>query len=108
MTKTTKQRPERDGSARGSGWSPMMSGSSYDREEDEWWREREVGMIERALAENGVLQRRDLGRLIGCRYWGPGRFRRALQAAVDRGRAKRVGFGRYALSDEALDEHASA
>ena len=80
----------------GGGWAPGMVSSAYDREEDEWWREREVGMIERALQERGEMRRRDLGNLIGCKYWGPGRFRRALNAAVKQGRIERVGFGRYA------------
>ncbi|MDQ3866702.1 MAG: hypothetical protein M3304_07715 [Actinomycetota bacterium] len=81
------------------GWSPEVSGSAHFRDEDEWWREREVEMIERALADRGEMRRRDLGNLIGCKYWGPGRFRRALAAAVEEGRIRRVGFGRYAPAE---------
>ena len=103
----TPTRRERTGGGGPASWSPHMSGSTYDREEDEWWREREISMLERALSEHGVLRRRELGDRTGCRYWGPGRFRRALQAAVDEGRIKRVGFGRYALSDRALEDYAS-
>ena len=80
----------------GGGWAPEISGSVHDREEDEWWQEREIGMIERALQERGEMRRRELGNLIGCKYWGPGRFRRALSTAVEGGRIERTGFGRYA------------
>ena len=104
---TTPQRSRQRREAGLSGWAPYMSASTHDREEDEWWRRREIEMIERALGERGVLQRRELGKLVGCRYWGPGRFRRALQAALDQDRIQRVGFGRYALSDRALEENAS-
>jgi hypothetical protein len=66
-----------------------------DPEENEWWLEREIDIIRRALDEEGEMRRRDLGRLIGCKYWGPGRFSGALKAAVDRGAVEHIGFGRY-------------
>ena len=92
MSETANEEPRRGA---GGGWGPAIVSSAYDREEDEWWREREIGMIERALQERGEMRRRDLGNLIGCKYWGPGRFRRALNHAVKQGRIERTGFGRY-------------
>jgi MFS family permease len=50
--------------------------------------EREIDAIARALQERGPLEREELKRLVGGRYWGPGRFREALRAAVREGRAK--------------------
>lgn len=32
------------------------------------------------------MRRRDLGREVGCRYWGPRRFARALRAGIEEGR----------------------
>ena len=70
----------------GSGWSPFLSSSSSDIEENDQYLQREIEMLERAVAEQGELRRRELGRLVGCKYWGPGRFGRALKAAVREGR----------------------
>jgi hypothetical protein len=58
--------------------------------EDEETLDHEIESIARALDEHGVTGRADLARLVGARYWGPGRFRRALQEAIDEGRAVRV------------------
>ena len=78
------------------GWSPFLSSSSRgDLDEDEYYLEREIAMIERALREQGVLARRELGRQVACRYWGPGRFGRALRAAVRQGRIARPSRGHY-------------
>ena len=76
-------------------WSPLQPGSSYDRDEDRYWLEREITLLESALQEHGEMRRGELGELLGCKYWGPGRFARALRAAVDQGRVKHPGFGRY-------------
>ena len=45
--------------------------------------------------EHGELSRRELGRVVGCRYWGPGRFGRALRVAVRDGRIRRLRRGMY-------------
>jgi hypothetical protein len=76
-------------------WSPLQSGSTYDPEEDRYWLEREITLLERALQDKGEMRRRDLGDLVGCKYWGPRRFARALKAAVDRNRIQHAGIGRY-------------
>ena len=41
------------------------------------------------LEEHGPLEREELKRLVGGRYWGPGRFRAALRAATEEGKAVR-------------------
>jgi hypothetical protein len=78
------------------GWSPFLSSSSRgDEDEDTHYLEREIDMLERAVREQGMLRRRELGRLVACRYWGPGRFGRALRAAVKRGRLSHPRRGYY-------------
>jgi hypothetical protein len=51
--------------------------------------DREIDLIGRVLEEHGELERNELKRLVGARYWGPGRFRDALRAAIREGRAAR-------------------
>jgi hypothetical protein len=90
------ERAQRHAGDRGSGYSPRMMGSSGTSADDrERWLGREIDMLQRALEEHGELKRGDLGRLVGCRYWGPGRFSAALRAAVARGAIEHTGFGRY-------------
>ncbi|MBV9338472.1 MAG: hypothetical protein JO262_11560 [Solirubrobacterales bacterium] len=79
-------------------WSPLQPGSTYEPGEDRYWLDREMTLIERALEDKGEMRRSELGELIGCKYWGPGRFARALKAASEQGRIKHSGFGRYAPS----------
>jgi MFS family permease len=59
-------------------------------------RDREIEIIERALDDHGVAGRKELARRVGGRYWGPGRFRGALQEAVAEGRVKRLRHDQYA------------
>lgn len=79
-----------------SSYTPFPSSSSQDRDENEFWLDREMSLIERALDDRGEMRRRELGDLLGCKYWGPRRFANALKAGVEQGRFKRVGYGRYA------------
>jgi MFS family permease len=58
--------------------------------------ETEVGIITRALAEHGETDRRELARLVGARFWGPGRFSQALHAAIEQGQARPVSRNRIA------------
>jgi hypothetical protein len=76
-------------------WSPLTPSSGGEAEEDRYWLGREISLLERALADKGEMRRRDLGELVGCKYWGPGRFARALRAAVQEGRISHTGVGRY-------------
>jgi endo-1,4-beta-D-glucanase Y len=63
---------------------------------DEIALDHEISMISRALAEHGTLDRRELGRLVGARYWGPGRFSAALREAIAEGEAQAVSRHRIA------------
>jgi hypothetical protein len=62
---------------------------------DEHELDREIEIVARAVAENGETDRRELARLVGARYWGPGRFREALGEAVAEGRVRRLGRSTY-------------
>ena len=79
----------------GGPWSPFLSSSSADVEESDKYLKREVEMLERAVADRGELPRRELGRIVGCKYWGPGRFGRALKVAVREGRVGHPRRGFY-------------
>ena len=79
----------------GGGWSPFLSSSSVDVEQSDKYLRREVEMLERAVADQGEVRRRELGRLVGCKYWGPGRFGRALKVAVRDGRLSHPRRGFY-------------
>ena len=48
------------------------------------------------LTEEGETARKDIGEKLGCKYWGPTRFRNALREGVKRGAFRKVGSGRYA------------
>ncbi len=73
-----------------------MASSSLDDAED---LDREIAAISQALDEHGPTERRDLARLVGARYWGPGRFRAALRDAVEEGYARRVARSTFAPSE---------
>jgi hypothetical protein len=77
------------------GWSPFLSSSASDVEENDHYLAREIDMLERAVQDRGELRRRELGRLVGCKYWGPGRFGRALRTAVRQGRLSHPRRGFY-------------
>ena len=79
----------------GGGWSPFLSSSSADIAENDKYLQREMEMLERAVAEKGEVRRRELGDMVGCRYWGPGRFSRALKVAVREGRLAHPRRGYY-------------
>lgn len=76
-------------------FAPNQSASEHDQDEETYWTDRELSLIENALSEHGELRRGDLGEMLGCRYWGPRRFARALKIGVEEGRFKRTGRGRY-------------
>jgi MFS family permease len=79
------------------GYSPFpVITSAADVEGD---LDREIEAISRALQENGEVSREELARLVGARYWGPGRFRNALREAVGEGAARRVSRGVFAPNE---------
>jgi MFS family permease len=73
-------------------YSPGMAVSAPITEQE---LSREIAQIERTLAEHGPTERRELARLVGARYWGPGRFAAALREAVLSGRARRLDRTRF-------------
>jgi len=81
------------------GWSPFLSSSSGDAEQNDEYLARELDMLERAVRDKGELRRRELGRLVACKYWGPGRFGRALRAGVRQGRIGHPRRGYYGPPD---------
>ena len=79
-------------------YTPFPGGSSVDQEENDWWLDREISLIQNLLKEEGELDRNTIGEKLGCKYWGPLRFRRALKAGAERGAFRQAGSGRYAAS----------
>jgi hypothetical protein len=78
------------------GWAPTTARSEYDEEEMEFWTNREISLIENLLHERGELDKDTIGETLGCKYWGPMRFRQSLKEGVDRGAFRKVGRNRYA------------
>jgi MFS family permease len=77
-------------------YSPGMVGSAgRSRPAAEEDLDREIEIIGRAIAERGPIRREELARAVGARYWGPGRFPRALREALEEGRARRVARRTY-------------
>ena len=67
-----------------------------DVDENEWWLARELSLITNLLEDKGELSKDEIGEALGCKYWGPMRFRNALKEGVKRGVFKKAGRGRYA------------
>ena len=78
------------------GWAPTTARSEYDEDEMKFWLDREVSLIQNLLEDRGELDRSTIGDTLGCKYWGPFRFRQALKAGVEQGAFRKVGGGRYA------------
>jgi hypothetical protein len=77
-------------------YTPFPGASSQDVDESEWWLRREVSLIKNLLDEEGETSRKDIGNKLGCKYWGPMRFRSALKEGVERGAFRKTGHNRYA------------
>ncbi len=54
-----------------SGWAPTAARSEYDEEEMEFWRNREISLIQNLLEDRGELDRSTIGDELGCKYWAP-------------------------------------
>jgi hypothetical protein len=76
-------------------YTPFPSTSAQDAEENEWWTRREISLIQNLLTDEGEASRDHIGKKLGCKYWGPTRFRHALREGVKRGAFRKVGRGRY-------------
>ena len=79
-------------------YTPFPSTSSVDTDENEWWLRREISLIKNLLEEEGELGRKDIGDRLGCKYWGPLRFRNALKEGINRGAFRETSRGRYAAA----------
>jgi len=75
---------------------PGPSTSAPDADENEWWLRREISLIQNLLDEEGELPRGEIGDRLGCKYWGPMRYRSALKEGVERGAFRKTGRNRYA------------
>ena len=71
-------------------YAPRMAGLADPADADAVLLDREIDAIGVVLEERGTLGREALRSAVGARYWGPGRFSRALREAVLDGRAVRV------------------
>lgn len=58
--------------------------------------DHEILSIERALYDHGPADRRELARMVGATYWGPGAFAEALRQAVNEGLVRRLSRRVYA------------
>ncbi len=76
-------------------YTPFPGMSSQDKDENEWWLDREVSLIQNLLREEGEATRDHIGEKLGCKYWGPLRFRNALKEGVKRGAFRKTGRNRY-------------
>ena len=79
-----------------SSYTPFPGSSSVDVDENEWWLRREISLIENLLGERGEMSKSEIGNTLGCKYWGPLRFRSALKEGVERGAFRKTGHNRYA------------
>ncbi|HEX6541884.1 MAG TPA: hypothetical protein VF040_09035 [Ktedonobacterales bacterium] len=73
-------------------WSPMPQASAPT---EDTIIEDEAKQITRALMDQGQMSRHDLHHTLGTRYWGPGRFARALRYALEHGMLRKVGRDHY-------------
>jgi hypothetical protein len=79
-----------------SAYTPFPSTSSRDQEENDWWLDRELSLIKNLLEDKGELSKDEIGEALGCKYWGPMRFRNALKEGAKRGTFRKTGRSRYA------------
>jgi hypothetical protein len=93
MSPSTESKPRHHSIA---GWAPNVAYSTADEEELEFWTNRETSLIENLLKDRDEMDRSAIGEALGCRYWGPMRFRQALKEGVNRGAFRKVGRNRYA------------
>lgn len=70
--------------------APSLGGLEVAPADPEAALDHEVETVARALVEHGPTERQELARLVGARYWGPGRFGGALDTAVAEGRIRRL------------------
>jgi hypothetical protein len=79
-------------------YMPLPDAYHLNQDEDEWWLQREISLIQNLLNEEGETAKRDIGNKLGCKYWGPMRFNNALRQGVKRGAFHKTGRNRYAAA----------
>ena len=62
---------------------------------------REIDQLVRALRSEGPQGKAELETLVGARFWEQGKFSRALDRAVSRGRIKQLPDGRLEATAKA-------
>jgi hypothetical protein len=77
-------------------FTPFPDAYQVNQDENEWWLEREISLIQNLLEAEGETAKRDIGDKLGCKYWGPLRFNNALKEGVKRCAFRKTGRGRYA------------
>ena len=82
-------------------YAPRMAGTG-PVSDDPQVLERQIAVIERTVEHQGPVNRRRLARLVNARYWGPGRFRLALQEALREGRVRRLSGGMIAPAQQLI------
>ena len=78
-------------------WAPRQQASIYPRTDP--YLEREVEAIVSALDKYSPQSPVRLSRSVGARFWGPGRFRAAVQSGLASGLIRRAGPNRLASRD---------
>jgi MFS family permease len=93
---STGSRRYRPGPGRGVGspWIPPAPSEPSERALDS-----EIELITAAMAEHEEMAVADLAAAVNAKFWGPGRFPRALRVAADEGRVVRVSRGRVRAPD---------
>ena len=81
-------------------WAPFPQASMFPRSDP--YRRDEVERVVEVLGQSGPLSFDELADRTGGRYWGPGRLRRAVRAAVESGRVRPLGRDRYELAENAV------
>ncbi len=74
-------------------WAPMPQASANPQDEN---LDREIDDITRTVEANNIITRRALADRLDADFWGPGRFRRALRAAIEQGRVRQMDGVLYA------------
>ena len=78
----------------GSPWIPPAPSEPSERALDS-----EIELITAAMQEHDEMAVADLADAVNAKFWGPGRFPRALRVAADEGRVVRVSRGRVRAPD---------
>ncbi len=83
--------------------SPGLSLTGGTGPPDEAALDREIEAISHALDEHGATRRDELARMVGARYWGPGRFPAAVREALAEGKARRLSRSTLAPPEDGGD-----